>query len=66
MWTGMKDSRPAPNDFILNLIAGWKKNNTWPSVVDRIKKSTEIISTSTFSLQNFIIKCKKIPLSEMF
>ena len=58
MWTGMKDSRPAPNDFILDLIAGWEKNNTWPSVVDRVKKSPEIISTGTSSLQNFTFKIK--------
>lgn len=58
MWTGMKDSKPAPNGYIKNLISTWKKNNSWSSLVERIKKSTATVSSGTSNLQNIIPKVK--------
>ncbi|MBU0474378.1 MAG: family 20 glycosylhydrolase [Bacteroidetes bacterium] len=59
MWTGMKDSKPAPENYIQELINKMKSGNRWNGTVDEIKNSTGIISAGITDLNKFIPTTKK-------
>ncbi len=58
MWTGMKDSKPAPKDYINKLVLKWNKNGTWDFAKNKIKKSTDSILTGINNLHHFISTAK--------
>jgi hypothetical protein len=60
MWTGMKDSKPAPENYIMQMIDRWKNptSNRWNSSVVRIKNSIDTINTGIMGLNEFIPKAK--------
>ncbi|MCK9279390.1 MAG: family 20 glycosylhydrolase [Melioribacteraceae bacterium] len=43
MWTGLKDSKPAPANYIKDLIAKWKTKNQWDAMKQMISKSSKEI-----------------------
>ncbi len=62
MWTGMKDSRPAPPGYIKDLIAGWKNNNggkQWQENVILIRNAPGIILKGINEFNKFIPQAKK-------
>lgn len=62
MWTGMKDSRPAPPGYIKDLIKKWRSNNggnRWNENIELIKQSTQRISKGINELNKFIPKATK-------
>lgn len=62
MWTGMKDSRPAPPGYIKNLINDWKSKNDgrqWNENISYIESSIQRISKGINELNNFIPKVSK-------
>ncbi len=60
MWTGMKDSKPAPENYIRQMIDRWKNpaSNRWNSSAARIKNSIDTISVGISELNEFIKKAK--------
>ncbi len=62
MWSGMKDSRPAPPGYIRDLIAKWKKNNNgkqWNENIGLVKAATSKILKGIDELNEFIPEAKK-------
>jgi len=62
MWTGMKDSRPTPPDYINHLIATWKKNDSgeqWKENIRLIRSAPDKISAGMDMLNKFIPKATK-------
>ena len=62
MWTGMKDSRPAPSGYIKNMISKWKTKNggkVWNQNITNIEKATKKISHGINELNSFIPKARK-------
>ena len=62
MWTGMKDSRPAPPGYIKNLIDKWKNQNNgeqWNENASIIKQSTQKIVKGLNQINEFIPKATK-------
>ena len=62
MWTGMKDSRPAPPGYIKNMITKWKSEDLgkqWVENVALIKESTIKISEGIRKLNEFLPKAAK-------
>lgn len=59
MWTGLKDSKPAPNNYIQNLIEKWKKNGQFESNAEIIKNAVEIISKGNSELLYHIQNANK-------
>lgn len=56
MWTGLKDSKPAPPNYINELIAKWKTRNQWNDITESISKSTREISSGLYELNQLIPK----------
>jgi hypothetical protein len=58
MWTGMKDSRPAPKGYIKDLIEKWKTGNSkrWNEAVESIKEAKRKISEGDRLLDNLMYK----------
>ena len=54
MWTGLKDSKPAPQNYTNDLITKWKNRNQWDEICKSISKSTTIISLGTDELNHII------------
>lgn len=54
MWTGMKDSKPAPKDYIHNQVLRWQEINLWDSIKEKIRKSKDSISTGINTINQFI------------
>ncbi|MDP3147712.1 MAG: family 20 glycosylhydrolase [Ignavibacteria bacterium] len=59
MWTGMKDSKPAPEKYTQELIGKLKSGNRWNAAVESIKKSTEIVSDGITELNKYIPSAKR-------
>ncbi len=62
MWTGMKDSRPAPPNYISGLIKKWRSKNDgkqWKDNVKLINSATEKIINGINELNKFVPKAKK-------
>lgn len=59
MWTGLKDSKPAPANYIKGLISKWKKNNQWSEIEKLVSKSTDEISSGMNELLDVIPKVNK-------
>lgn len=62
MWTGMKDSRPAPPGYIKDLIAKWlsaDNGKQWKENIRLIKAAPAKISKGIDDLNKFIPKAKK-------
>lgn len=62
MWTGMKDSRPTPPDYINHLIATWKKNNSgeqWKENIRLIRSAPNKIAVGMDMLNKFFPKATK-------
>ncbi len=61
-WTNLKDSRPAPEGFIRDLIEKWKTSNDekeWLSNTKIIKGTSNKIRNGIFLLNKFIPKANK-------
>ncbi|PKL89486.1 MAG: hypothetical protein CVV23_05085 [Ignavibacteriae bacterium HGW-Ignavibacteriae-2] len=59
MWTGMKDSKPAPKNYIKEMIDKWKKNNSgkqWDFVTKRVMNSTDTIVSGITTIHTLIPK----------
>ncbi len=54
MWTGLKDSKPAPANYIRDLIERLKSRDRWNSNVQIVKKSTDSISYGLTELSAII------------
>ncbi len=59
MWTGLKDSRPAPNDYIETLIDKWTERNRWSEYSGQVKRASNIIIDGTNKLEKTILKASK-------
>ena len=62
MWTGMKDSRPAPSGYIKELIEKWKNKSDgkqWKNNISLVEASTGKISKGINELNYFIPKASK-------
>ncbi|MBK7105571.1 MAG: family 20 glycosylhydrolase [Ignavibacteriae bacterium] len=56
MWTGLKDSKPAPNNYINELIARWKANEQFSTNAEIIKSSVDIIAKGIYDFNLHIPK----------
>ena len=56
MWTGMKDSKPAPPRYIKDLIEKWKKNKSWDSKTQLIPDALTKVGEGLYKLNRFIVK----------
>ncbi|MFA7288920.1 MAG: family 20 glycosylhydrolase [Melioribacteraceae bacterium] len=56
MWTGLKDSKPAPENYIKDLITKWKNRNQWDALKQSITNSTKNISAGIQELNQLIPK----------
>jgi hypothetical protein len=56
MWTGLKDSKPAPQNYITNLIVKWKERNQWEEISNTISQSTQRITSGIDELNHLIPK----------
>ena len=57
MWTGLKDSRSAPESYINDLITRWKERDQWNSTIIGIKIANDTISAG---INNFNKKIPKV------
>jgi len=56
MWTGLKDSKTAPHNYIKDLIVKWKNRNQWIALKEQISKSTPKIGNGIDELNQMIPK----------
>lgn len=56
MWTGLKDSKPAPAGYINELISRWKNKNQWNEIKESISRSPSEITLGLNELNNVIPK----------
>lgn len=56
MWTGLKDSKAAPKNYIKDLIDKWKNRNQWDAMKELISKSTPKIAEGISKLNQLIPK----------
>jgi hypothetical protein len=54
MWTGMKDSRPAPEGYIRNLISTWKKDSLWEANVRVVEQAGDRICSGIDKVDRFL------------
>jgi len=57
MWTGMKDSKPAPEIYIMKLIDKWRgieSKDKWNSSVNRIRNSIDTLNEGISKLNEYI------------
>lgn len=59
MWTGLKDSKPVPKNYLKELVAKWKKNNQWNEIVNTITKSKMEIASGIEKLLAIISQVNK-------
>lgn len=58
-WTGFKDSRPAPENYISDLIKDWQQRGEWSENVDRIKIAPKRIANGVRELHEIAIKASQ-------
>lgn len=56
MWTGLKDSKPAPQNYINELIEKWKQRKQWEEIVKTISQSAKSISIGINELNQLTTK----------
>lgn len=54
MWTGLKDSKPAPKGFIFSQIKNWQQSDRWKTICERISNSTDTITLGNLNLAKMI------------
>ncbi|MGD8780819.1 MAG: family 20 glycosylhydrolase [Ignavibacteria bacterium] len=59
MWTGLKDSKPAPPNYINELIDGWVEKEKWDDVNSQVLQSTEIITSGIQKFNDITTKFTK-------
>lgn len=59
MWTGLKDSKPAPQNYISELIGKWNQRGQWEEMANTVSRSTKNIAIGITELNQLIPRIKR-------